>query len=112
MSVSLLEYMGGAQAFSFSTDRPLDWRFRLWRVTATNGGRTLYWPPVTNVGFVYGGPIFIVCNVGTNSFTVRDTELQDAGIVVTAGKALIVSTYKLGAIQRWAPETPRTYSSY
>lgn len=93
--VTLLEFMGGQTNLSTAVDTTLDYRYRFWRITLTATGKVIFIPPITQAATVTGGPVFFIANIGTNSFTVRDTELVNPTINVAANKSVIVVGYTL-----------------
>lgn len=110
--ITAAEYFGNAIKQSITSNFLLDYRARFWLISA-DVGRTVFYPPVTEGFLPIGIHAFVVINVGTNTFTVRDTELVDTPISLIANKAIIASTVlDVTGGKRWCLDVGRNYSSY
>jgi hypothetical protein len=113
-SMTALEFFGGANAqgdIAFSANRTIDFRWRLWRLSTTTGGLTVFLPAISLPFFPVGIHVFIAANVGSTSFGLRDTELTFSAVTIATAKAAVVSSYRDGAgaikwaidVRTWGP---------
>jgi len=89
--ISLARFFGGARYSSSGVDFTLNWYgASTHTVNATAGGVDVTLPPTTAHDLGAGGPVFLVLNVGANSF---DLLASGGGAVATvpAGDAAILS---------------------
>jgi len=112
-SMTAAEFFGGETALTASAfSTTIDFRFRVWRITATGGGRTIFFPANTLPELPLGIHVLIIVNVGAPTFNVRDTELFLPSIAVATNKVALVSTYLNAGVKRYAPEVGRNWSTY
>lgn len=112
--VTASEFWGGSIAITINSDTAIDYRARVWRVTNTGATTvTLRWPFVALPGWVLGGPVFIVMNVGSITFRLGDADLQDPLTNLAANRGVIVnSRIDANGTRRWAYNSqPLVYSS-